>query len=72
MKRLFVLILTISAVALMGSASPRPLWAEADDAPEAGIDAYVYAYPLVLMDMTHLYVEKANGAKDNTFFPGEV
>ncbi|HUJ68565.1 MAG TPA: DUF1254 domain-containing protein, partial [Syntrophorhabdales bacterium] len=44
-------------------------WAD-DEALKTGIDAYVYAYPLVLMDVTRLYVEKTTGAKDNMFLQG--
>ena len=36
------------------------------------IDAYLYAYPLVLMDVTRLYVEKMIGAKDNMFIQGRA
>ena len=42
------------------------------EAPSAGIDAYLYAYPLVLTDVTRLYVEKMIGAKDNVFFRGRA
>jgi len=72
MRRLFLIVLAVAAAVLIGSAGLMPLWAEGDEALEAGIDAYVYAYPLVLMDVTRLYVERATGAKNNTFFLGRV
>ncbi|MGA2109091.1 MAG: DUF1254 domain-containing protein, partial [Syntrophorhabdales bacterium] len=72
MKRLFVIFLAVAAAVLIGSAGPRSLWADGDEALETGIDAYVYAYPLVLMDVTRLYVERATGAKNNMFFLGRV
>ena len=46
-------------------------WAD-DESLETGIDAYLCAYPLVLMDATRLSVEKMTGAKDNEFFQGSV
>jgi len=72
MKLLSILILAVAAAMMVGPVSPGPLWAEGDEALEAGIDAYVYAYPLVLMDVTRLYVRKATGAENNTFFRGSV
>ena len=64
MKRLLVILLAFAVAAHVGSA-----WAD-DEALKAGIDAYLYAYPLVLTDVTRLYVEKTTGAKDNMFFHG--
>jgi len=64
MKRLLVILLAFALAAHVGSA-----WAD-DAALKAGIDAYLYAYPLVLTDVTRLYVEKTTGAKDNMFFHG--
>ncbi|MGA2106223.1 MAG: DUF1254 domain-containing protein [Syntrophorhabdales bacterium] len=64
MKRLLVILLAFAVAAHVGSA-----WAD-DKALRAGIDAYLYAYPLVLTDVTRLYVEKTTGAKDNMFFHG--
>ena len=46
-------------------------WAE-DETLKTGIDAYLCAYPLVLMDVTRLSVEKMTGAKDNEFFQGSI
>ena len=63
MRRLLVILLVFGVVAHVGC-----VWAEDDEAPKAGIDAYLYAYPLVLTDVTRLYVEKMTGAKDNMFF----
>ena len=68
LRFLFAVFLAL-AVAMAG---PRLLRAEGDEALKAGIDAYVYAYPLVFMDVTRLYVEKATGAQDNVFFQGGV
>jgi len=67
MKRLFVVLLVFAVVAHVGS-----VWAEDDQALKTGIDAYLYAYPLVVMDVTRLYVEKTTGAKDNVFFQGRA
>ena len=65
-KRLPIILLIFAVVAYAGSARAD------DEAPKAGIDAYLYAYPLVLMDVTRLYVEKMTGAKDNMFFEGRA
>jgi hypothetical protein len=65
MKRLFIVLLVFAVVAHAGS-----VWAEDDEALKTGIDAYLYAYPLVVMDVTRLYVEKTTGARDNMFLQG--
>jgi len=64
MKRLVVILLAFAVAAHVGSARAD------DEALKPGIDAYLYAYPLVLTDVTRLYVEKTTGAKDNMFFHG--
>ena len=66
MKRLLAVLLIFAVAAYVGSARAD------DEALKAGIDAYVYAYPLVLMDVTRLYVEKTTGAKDNMFLQGRA
>ncbi|MGD0661656.1 MAG: DUF1254 domain-containing protein [Syntrophorhabdales bacterium] len=67
MKRLFVVLLVFAVVAHAGS-----VWAQDDEALKTGIDAYLYAYPLVVMDVTRLYVEKTTGVTDNMFFQGRA
>ena len=66
MKRLPTVLLLFALLGYVGSA-----WAD-EGALKTGIDAYVYAYPLVLMDVTRLYCEKVTGAFDNEFFRGPV
>ena len=67
MKRLFVVLLVFAVAAHVGS-----VWAEDGEALKTGIDAYLYAYPLVVMDVTRLSVEKTTGATDNVFFQGRA
>ena len=71
MNRLFVVLLIFSVPALIGYGGKGPSWAAGDEALRTGIDAYVYAYPLVLMDVTRLYIEKTTGAK-NVLLRGRV
>jgi hypothetical protein len=70
MKRLLVVLLVFAA--LIGYGGTGSSWAESDDALRTGIDAYLYVYPLVLMDVTRLYIEKATGAKNSVFPRGHV
>ena len=63
--------LLIFLVAFLVAIHVGAAWAD-DESLETGIDAYLCAYPLVLMDATRLSVEKMTGAKDNEFFQGSV
>ncbi len=71
MKRLF-LVLLIFAVAGHVGCLAGAAWAEAAEALKTAVDAYIFAYPLVLMDVARLYVEKRAGAEDNVFFRGRT
>ena len=65
-------VLALVVAAGIGGVSEVPSWA-ADDEPtllETAIDAYVYAYPLVLTDVTRRYVQKATGTDNNRFSHG--
>ncbi len=70
MKRLFLVFLALTLAAHVGFRSPGAVWAEDDEPLKATIDAYIYAYPLVLMDVARLSVEKKTGIEDNMFFRG--
>ena len=70
MKRLSVVFLVLTM--LVGPKSAGSLWAEGDEALQAGVDAYVFAYPLVLMDVTRQYTLEAAGARENEFFQGSL
>ena len=70
MKRLLVVLLVFAVTVLMGYGGPSSSWAESDETLRTGIDAYVWAYPLVLMDVTRLYTEMTARVSDNVFFRG--
>ena len=72
MKRLFFVLLVFAVGAHIGHGGMGSAWAEDNESLQTEIDAYLYAYPLVLMDVTRLYIEKTAGATDNVFFRGHV
>jgi hypothetical protein len=72
MKRLFLIFLLFAAVTQIGRPDSNAAGVEGDEILKAAIDAYIYAYPLVLMDVARLYVEKKAGAEDNVFFGGRA
>ena len=71
MKRLFVVLLLCLVAGHATWWGPGLSWAE-DETLKPGIDAYLYAYPLVLMDVTRLYIETTTGAKSGALFQGSV
>lgn len=68
MKRL-CLVLLISMVLAAPSNAETP---QGGAALQPWIDTYVYAYPLVLTDMTRRYTQQVTGAGNNEFFRGRL
>ena len=67
MKRPFVVLIVFASLLLYAPSG----WAQNGRTLQTAMEAYVYAYPLVLMDVTRRYVEKITGSRD-VFFQGRV
>jgi len=67
MKRPFVVFIVLASVLLSAPSG----WAQNGRTLQTAMEAYVSAYPLVLMDVTRRYVEKITGSRD-VFFQGRV
>jgi len=71
-KWLVVGLLVLSLATLEGCGAGKSSLArpEGSEAFQKGIDAYIYAYPLVLMDVTRRYGQKGSRTSNNQFFHG--
>jgi DNA sulfur modification protein DndE len=76
LTKLFVVLFTLALLAAYpvqlpaAGAAGQP--AEGAQSPQPWIDAYAYAYPLVLTDAARLYTQEITGAGNNEFFRGSV
>lgn len=73
MRRLLAALLVLMLCALGATAlRADDALAGGEKALQAWIDAYVYAYPLVLMEATRTYTREVTGAKSNEIFRGNL
>ena len=67
-------LMALAVATQLGCGCVSLSWAGDDEsaALDTGIDVYVYAYPLVLMDVNRRYVQKAGRVNNNQFIHGRT
>ena len=58
-SRVIAVVLTLLGTAIIGAASAQDKKLDADEAAEIGVEAYIYGYPLVTMEMTRRLMTNA-------------